>query len=71
MAKLPVISGQECVKALQRAGFEVRSQKGSHVKLRRGERTVIVNLASTLDRGTLRGILSQAGLTAEDLKDLL
>lgn len=33
MSKLPVISGQQCVKALRKIGFEVRSQAGSHMIL--------------------------------------
>jgi predicted RNA binding protein YcfA (HicA-like mRNA interferase family) len=35
MSKPPVISGQECVKALQKVGFEVRRQKGSHIIMQR------------------------------------
>ncbi|MEP7293504.1 MAG: type II toxin-antitoxin system HicA family toxin, partial [Chloroflexota bacterium] len=37
MTKLPRISGRECVIALQRAGFEIKRQTGSHVVLRRVE----------------------------------
>lgn len=33
MTKLPVVSGEETVKALKRAGFTVVRQKGSHVRL--------------------------------------
>jgi predicted RNA binding protein YcfA (HicA-like mRNA interferase family) len=39
---LPVVS----VAALAKVGYEQVSQQGSHVKLRRGERTVIVPAAS-------------------------
>ncbi len=35
MTKLPVISGRECVKALQRLGFVIKRQEGSHIILRR------------------------------------
>jgi len=71
MPKLPVISGAECIKALQKGGFRVVGQKGSHVKLRRGSVTVIVPNHKTLDRGTLKGIIDQAGLTPDELIDLL
>jgi predicted RNA binding protein YcfA (HicA-like mRNA interferase family) len=71
MTRLPVVSGWQCVKALQRAGFEISRQKGSHVKPRRGERTVIVPNHKELDRGTLRGVLEQAGLTADEFIALL
>ena len=35
MTKLPVVSGKECVKALRRAGFQIKRQEGSHIILRR------------------------------------
>ena len=73
MPKLPVISGPEAVKALQRAGFVVRRQSGSHVVLTKGERTVSVpvHAGRDLKPGTLRGLLRDAALTADDLHRLL
>lgn len=38
MPKLPVVSGQDVVRALTRAGFEVHHQKGSHIILNRETR---------------------------------
>ena len=35
MAKLPVVSGADAVKAFQRAGWRVDRQRGSHVVLLR------------------------------------
>ena len=35
MAKLPIVSGTEAVKALQRLGFFVDRQRGSHVVLKK------------------------------------
>jgi predicted RNA binding protein YcfA (HicA-like mRNA interferase family) len=35
MTKLPVIAGQRCVKALQKAGFIIRRQSGSHIIMQR------------------------------------
>ena len=73
MPKLPVISGPEAVKALQRAGFVVRRQSGSHVVLSSGERTISVPVhgGRDLKPGTLRSIIRDAGLTADDLRRLL
>ncbi|MBI4491905.1 MAG: type II toxin-antitoxin system HicA family toxin [Chloroflexi bacterium] len=69
---LPVVSGAEVVRALERAGFEQRSQRGSHVKLRHPDgRSAIVPLHRELAPGTLRSILKQAELTAHELQDLL
>jgi predicted RNA binding protein YcfA (HicA-like mRNA interferase family) len=71
LSKLPVISGREILKALNKIGFTVVSRKGSHVRLkrRRGEEIliVIVPMHRELAKGTLRSILRQANLTVEDL----
>ncbi|MFZ4813596.1 MAG: type II toxin-antitoxin system HicA family toxin [Phototrophicaceae bacterium] len=72
--KLPVISGQACVRALQAAGFAVERQKGSHITLRRIESPhlmVVVPDHDELDRGTLRAIIHQAGLTPQSFKTYL
>jgi predicted RNA binding protein YcfA (HicA-like mRNA interferase family) len=73
MTKLPVTSGRECAKALQRAGFVVRRQEGSHIILRRDSpfAQVVVPDHRELDRGTLRAILRQAGMTVEQFHELL
>jgi predicted RNA binding protein YcfA (HicA-like mRNA interferase family) len=71
--KLPTdISGQELVKALQRAGFVVNRQKGSHIILRRGDpyARVVVPDHKRIRPGTLRQILTEAGLTVERLLEL-
>ena len=59
--------------ALRRAGFSVKGQKGSHVKLRRGDTvvTVPVHGSKDLKRPTVHGIIKDAGLTVEDFIELL
>jgi len=73
MSKLPVISGQDCVKALEKAGFYLKRQHGSHLILRRDEPfcQVVVPNHKTLDRGTLIAIIKQAGLSVEEFLSLL
>lgn len=71
MARLPVLSGEELVKALKKAGFQVVRQKGSHMSLRKGEYKTVVPLHQELARGTLHGILNQCGLSRGDLERLL
>jgi predicted RNA binding protein YcfA (HicA-like mRNA interferase family) len=73
MTKLPVISGRDCVKALERAGFLLKRQEGSHIILRRDSpfAQVVVPDHRELDRGTLRGIIRQAGLSVEEFARLL
>ncbi len=73
MSKLPVISGAECIKALEKVGFVIYRQRGSHITLIRkspSAQTTIPN-HNELDRGTLRAIIRQTGLTVEDFVALL
>ena len=68
--KLPRISGGQAISALQRLGFVVIRQRGSHVVLKRRiskeEITCVVPLHRELAIGTLRGILRQAQVTPEE-----
>ena len=73
MSKLPQVSGSDVVRALQKLGFTVRRQHGSHIIMRRDDpfaQTVVPN-HKQIDRGTLRAILRQAEITAEELIKLL
>jgi predicted RNA binding protein YcfA (HicA-like mRNA interferase family) len=75
MPKLPSISGARVVRALKRAGFIELRQKGSHVspEKRTVEKTyrTVVPQHPTLAKGTLYDILRQAGLTVDQLLELL
>jgi len=73
MSKLPRISGQECVKALKKANFYFKRQEGSHIVLRRDIpfAQVVVPDYKELDRGTLRAIVRYAGLSVDELVNLL
>lgn len=73
MSKLAVISGRECVKALEKAGFYFKRQEGSHIILRRDTpfaQTVVPDHRE-LDRGTLRAIIRQAGISVDEFVKLL
>ena len=73
MNKLPIISGRECVQALGKIGFYFKRQSGSHMVLRRDEPfgQLIVPDHNVLDRGTLRAIIRQAGLSVNEFNELL
>jgi len=73
MSKLPGLSGRECIKALQKAGFRIQRQKGSHISLIKEEpfSQVIVPDHRELDRGTLRAIIRQAGLSVDEFLELV
>jgi predicted RNA binding protein YcfA (HicA-like mRNA interferase family) len=62
MPKLPVISGKELVKKLEKIGFCLVSQKGSHIKLRRENLTIIIPQHPEIRKGTLYGILKNTNL---------
>ncbi len=68
MTKLPRVSGRDCVRVLERCGFTVKRQKGSHIVMRRDTpfAQVVVPDHRELDRGTLRAILQGAGVSAEE-----
>lgn len=66
MPKLPNVSGSEAVRALQRLGFEVTRQRGSHIVMRRGSSGCVVPNHREIKVGTLSGVLRQAGISAEE-----
>jgi len=69
---LPVVSGTDAIRILGKVGFERTSQRGSHIKPRHTNgRVVIVPLHRELARGTLRSVLRQAGLSAEEFAALI
>ena len=66
MPKLPRLSGAEAVRKLERLGFMVVSQRGSHIIMRRGTSGCVVPIHRELKVGTLAGILRQAGVSTAD-----
>ena len=74
MTKLPRgLSGRQVRRALERAGFHLKRQKGSHMVLRRDSpfAQVVVPAHASVDTGTLAAILDSAGISADDFRALL
>ena len=73
MAKLPLLSGARAVKAFTRVGWTIARQIGSHlIMVRLGSMLILsVPMHSEIDRGTLRKLISLAGLSVEEFLDLL
>jgi len=74
VARLPVVSGRRVVRVLEKAGYEVDRQRGSHIVLRHSRpphRRVVVPDHREVARGTLRAILRNAGLSVEEFRTLL
>jgi predicted RNA binding protein YcfA (HicA-like mRNA interferase family) len=74
MAKLPNLTGQELIAVLEKIGFFIVRQKGSHVRLKHEDNRIIsvpVHAQKTLGKGLLLKILRDADLTKEELEDIL
>jgi predicted RNA binding protein YcfA (HicA-like mRNA interferase family) len=73
MPKPPAISGQEAVRAFEKAGWTIARQRGSHVVLiKRGSIfTLSIPLHDELGPGLLRDQIRKAGLTVEEFITLL
>ncbi len=75
MAKLPIVSGTEAVKAFQRLGFFVDRQRGSHVVLKKimpdGTRGCVIPMHREIALGTLRSALKMAGISPEEFSGAL
>jgi predicted RNA binding protein YcfA (HicA-like mRNA interferase family) len=75
LARLKPLAYREVRRRLEAAGFVQISQRGSHVKFFRsapeGSRVAIVpRHTADVPIGTLRSILSQAGITPEEFEHL-
>jgi len=67
---LPTLSWRKIIKALNKAGFKIVHQKGSHIYLTDGKRKVTVPRHESVKKGTLLSIIVQAGLTKEEFLKL-
>ncbi|MHB1555781.1 MAG: type II toxin-antitoxin system HicA family toxin [Acidimicrobiales bacterium] len=72
MPPLPRCTGGQVVGAPRKLGWELVTQRGSHVQLkhptRGGRVTVPVPAGETIGPGLLRSILNQAGMSADELR---
>ena len=74
MSQLPGLTGDQVIKALRKAGFEVARVKGSHHILINadGRRTVVpVHSGETIGRGLLSQILRDCQLTRDEFRALI
>lgn len=69
--KLPVLSGDELIKILEKFGYVRVRQKGSHVRLRHStdaqRKPLTVPLHKALKRGLLHRLLRDARISEEQL----
>jgi len=70
--RLPMVSGDECINALQRLGYRVDRIRGSHSWLVcPGRAPVPVPKHRELGRGILRKIIKMADISDEEFIELL
>ena len=64
MPKPPIVSGAQAVQALQRLGFNMDRQRGSHVVMKRttpeGARGSVIPMHREVAPGTVRSALKQS-----------
>jgi predicted RNA binding protein YcfA (HicA-like mRNA interferase family) len=73
VTKLPVVSGAQAVRALERDGWVVARRESSHLTMKKRRRPFLltVPVAKELDRGLLRRLIRDAGLSVERFRQLL
>jgi predicted RNA binding protein YcfA (HicA-like mRNA interferase family) len=74
MPPVPSVRGERVVQALEKAGFKLARVTGSHHIMRHPDgrgTTIPVHKGRDVAKGTLRGILSDIGMTIEELQRLL
>lgn len=75
MTKIPSLPYYKIIKALQRNGWVVVRQKGSHIRLQKRVPSEVLKLTvpahNPVKRSTLSHILKQAKIATEDFLNLL
>jgi predicted RNA binding protein YcfA (HicA-like mRNA interferase family) len=74
LPSLPVISGDEAVRAFERLGYERVRQRGSYIRLmsdESGREPLTVPRKKELKRRMLRALIRDAGISVEDFMELL
>ncbi|MCF8722612.1 putative RNA binding protein YcfA (HicA-like mRNA interferase family) [Nitrospina gracilis] len=69
---MPRFSGADVVKKLERAGWKVERQKGSHVMMVKPdyEYTLSIPQHKEIGIGLLKKLLRQANITSEEFRNL-
>ena len=72
MSKVPHLKPERVIRAVKRAGFEVR-EGGKHTAVIKDDQiiTIIPRGSKVLKKGTLSGIVKDLGMTLEDFMDYL
>ena len=70
--RVPLLSGREVLRALERLGFVVVHRRGSHVKMKHPDgRLIVFPYHDEVDRFTLKGALRDAEIDLAGFLDKL
>ena len=70
MGKIPGVNHLDAIRALEKAGFSIIRQ-GKHVIMSDGVRILTIPRHNPVNAFTMGGIVRDAGLTAEQFRNLL
>lgn len=70
MGKLPGVSHQNAVRALERAGFRVLRQS-KHIVMTDGVRILTIPRGNPINAYTMGGIVRDAGMTIDEFRRLM
>lgn len=71
MSRIPVISGKDLIRILEKSGYSIRDQKGSHVHLRHPVKPPLtVPDHKIIAKGTLRAIIREAEMSMDEFLEL-
>ena len=71
MHKLPSVSGKKTIRSLNKMGFIIIRQRGTHVFMQREETSITVPLHNPIKKSTLKSVLNQAGVSLEEFLEHL
>ncbi|MBI4285783.1 MAG: type II toxin-antitoxin system HicA family toxin [Chloroflexi bacterium] len=75
MTAIPSLSYRKVINALQRAGFVVVRQRGSHIRLQKRAKESVLKITvpahSPIKKTTLAKIVKDADLTVDEFNDLV
>lgn len=72
MSELPILSGKEIIKALQKLSYKIVRQRGSHIRLHCiGKKPITVPNYRSIDRSLLHKILRDAQIGDDNFLKLL
>lgn len=73
MPRVPILRPHEVVKAFEKLGWEVTRQRGSHIILTKPGHIATLSVPNhpTVARGTLRSLITRAGISVEEFLDAL